>query len=1583
MLLVILLIQIPGIQTKVTQKVAKNFAEQWGTEVSIGRVNISFFETASLEDIYIEDLAGDTLLYADYVKADIGAFALFKQSIVLDEIVLENAYVNLQRQADSTNFNYQFIIDSFVSADTVADTTSSAFTFDLHGVRLKDVRLNFIDDSSQLKLNLKAPSLVVDFETLGLEEQHIVANSIDLKNIDLNYQQLLPGIADDTLATADETVAALDSALLNPSGFRFTVDEFKIANSQVRFKTSQAQQAGKINFENLNFQNIKTDIRNFYLAGDTLRGEIRELGALEKNSGFALHNVALDIELEVPVFSATLHEFITDNTRLEDQLRIKKLSINPATDMLAQLEASAKVEGAKLGLKDITYFTPMLDTLPKLRNMTIYMDLNAEIENNKARVSKFNLNADDGALTLYAAADASNLNNLEQVRFDLQIRELSTSVGYLEQFSFIQGLPPGSNSAGRIQLIAQAEGTPSNVDFSARLRSGLGLLETNMLYRAPTGNQFILAGNANATNFDLTPFVGDSLGLGKVSLTSKVRIDGKGNQVDVNKFDLTVSEIEYNDYLYQNLIATGSFINNRLQLVSAYEDPYLAFDLEAGSDLNDSLPLLTADINLERANLLKLNLSPDSLIVKTRITADVTGHDADDIVGLVEIRDTELIRGAQSWTMDSLVIASARNNNDQHEIQLTSDFASIEVKGKYLFKDLPIAAGQCASYYCSMYKPTGDRIQYGSEITVAAKMWDEPVIAKAFLPELEITHPLTLNAALRDSEKAFDLELNAPGIAWDSILVKNLVVNAKTVEKVMSFDVNARQIAVGQTIDIPQFRLDGKWAENSLDFGLGLAPETDSSHLALNGSLTFSGDTLDLGLSRTNLAVRGKDYKLNQDATIRFATNYLVIHNFELARADQRLAIDTRNEDTSSPLMDIAINNFEVKEFMEIAGFQDYKIQATLDGNVQLTDPMQLSAIEANLMVKNLMVDSTEVGMLTADLNKVSNNGKLDTNIKLKGPKNDIAITGFYNIQDSSNAIGLTADINSFNLTPWEPFTKAFITDLNGTINGNMKVTGSLNAPQVNGDIGLSDGTTFRLAMTGAKYRTGNEKIIIDNKAIAINKFTLYDSLNRTLTVDGQVRHKNLQDFRLNLAVDADNFQVVNKSRDMDAPFYGKLFLETKSKITGPVDDIQVQGNLQVNEATDFVMVMLSADATVAIPDYINFITENAYLQNDPTAVKTNTQAKLDSAIAAANVSSFSLSARLDVSPQAKFTIVVDPNTGDYLEVQGETNDMRIRMAPSGDIDLQGIFEVNKGKYRLSFMEVVQKNFNLKKGSTVQFSGDPLNALLNLTAVYRTEASIAPLVSNYSLTSDQEIDARAKEPVEVLMSMQGTLEDPSFSFDIIVPGSSYGTFSSINTALRQLRSNETAMFKQVFGLIVMNRFIPENSIGGAPGGGPESAVLAKVDQTLSEFLTDQLGAVTEDYLGVQLEIEVESNEANPDSRALGLQFSRSLFNVRVEVKFGGNTAMGGGSGGNSSNTNFAGTFEILYHLNERGNLNLTIFQRNDRNFLTNEYIPRQGVSLNHFKEFNTLSGLFGEEKTQRELLKSDGAVETEANLTPL
>ncbi len=1590
LVLIIVLIQLPAVQTYITGQVTKSLEEQWGTRVNVGRVNLTFFETAVVEDIYIEDQAGDTLVYAQRLKADIGIFALLDKKIVIDEIALENAYINLYRHADSTRFNYEFIPESFATEDTTqVDTTSGGgFDFDLQQVRLEQVRFNFIDDSSKMELRVQAPYFLTELETLGLNEEHIRIDNIDVRRLNVLFRQP-PVEADSSFSqvadvdtTATETVE-LDSAWLNPTGFRYTINNFSIENSEILFQTSQEAEKGTLNFENVHLADLNLQMQNIYAGSDTLTAGLEKLSLLERNSNFLLKSLAFDVAIRGPLVSAGLREFITANSRLEDEIVIENLDITAGDDMLAKLQARAKVENAVLSMKDAAYFTDALDTLPNLRDQDIRMDLNFKLADNKADIEQLELRANDG-LYINASAFAENIDKPDKLRFDVQLKELTTSMAYIEALSLVEELPPGAAQAGNITLTAQAKGSMNDANLVARLESGVGRLETNLIYKAPVEGSFLVAGNIDANKFDLRPFAGDSSGLGTISLTSRIRARGQGEAIDVNKFSLLIQSVEFNNYTYEGLAVEGHFIDSTLEVATAYEDPNLNFDFLLKSDLKDSLPLLIADGNIDNVNMLRLNLMEDSIIVATKLHAEVSGQTPDEIRGFFRLDKTEIIRGANSYTMDSLLLASNSLPGNRREITLDTDFMSASLRGRYLFEGLPLAIDQCANHYCSAYEFDTTQVADRQEIELDFIIRDEPVIAKAFVPDFELTYPMTIRASMENELRSFNLDIDAPGIMYDSIIIRNFVVDAKTTNRILAFEVSSDQIRLSEAIDIPDFRLEGSWEEDSVHFDLGLAPPTDSTHLLLGGAVTFPGDTIALELDQTDLSIYGRDYMMANNTLIKYATDYLLIEDFTLQRDEQRLTLFTRDADTPEPKIIAEIRAFEVAEFMELAGLGDYGVAAQLNGDIKLTDVASLSAIEAELAINNLLVDSIRAGDIRIDIDKVSDNGRLNTNISLQGPGNQLQISGFYNMEDSTNAISLDIDLQQLRLATWEPFVEEFLNDLSGSLQGRMSVTGTAARPEVEGEIHFGEQTAFRPAATGALFRLQDQRIIINNEAISFDRLTLVDPKNRKLVLEGSIEHNYFEDFLLNLQINADNFQLIDKTRTLEEAYFGTLYVQTNLEISGPVEDVRVEGSIRINDQTDLTLVLLEENASVGAQDYINFVEHNAFLERDalsgaPDTIREQRQVE---------ISGFSLAANIIVNPEAQFTVIVDPATGDNLEVSGEA-DLRITMTPIGGMNMQGTFTVNDGRYRLSFLEVIQKSFDLQEGSTVEFNGDPLDAELNMTAVYTTETSRYPLIQEQeNILSNAEISAaKQRKPVNVLLSLIGTLENPQFSFDIIVPESDNSMGSAVVQQIKEIKQDQSKLFRQIFGLIVMNRFIPETPGLGGSGGGTEQAVNSRVDQSLSAFLSDQLNAISQDYLGVSIEVDVdtrqnmEGEDAGLAEKDIGLQLGRSFWNDRVEVKVGGTTSVSGSGGaavaGGNSGTQFAGNFEVLYHINERGNLNLKVFQRNERNLITNEFMPQPGVAVSYSKSFDELEGFFGRAKTQREILQSDGAIKVD------
>ena len=128
-------IQVQAVQTFLGHKAAAYLSNKWNTKVEIGGLDIQFFKKVVLEDVYIQDLHKDTLLYAKKINVGIGELD-FKQHILhINDVVLLKSNTKLIKYLSDDDLNLQFIIDSFKSKDTTT-TPSAPWDIKVRGVTL-------------------------------------------------------------------------------------------------------------------------------------------------------------------------------------------------------------------------------------------------------------------------------------------------------------------------------------------------------------------------------------------------------------------------------------------------------------------------------------------------------------------------------------------------------------------------------------------------------------------------------------------------------------------------------------------------------------------------------------------------------------------------------------------------------------------------------------------------------------------------------------------------------------------------------------------------------------------------------------------------------------------------------------------------------------------------------------------------------------------------------------------------------------------------------------------------------------------------------------------------------------------------------------------------------------------------------------------------------------------------------------------------------------------------------------------------------------------------------------------------------
>ena len=91
--LLYVLLRSSPVQTWLAGIATDYLSKELGTRVSISGVDIEFFKTGILEDLYIEDKQGDTLIYVHRLKLDYRTFDEAKHLIALNSVAFEDARI--------------------------------------------------------------------------------------------------------------------------------------------------------------------------------------------------------------------------------------------------------------------------------------------------------------------------------------------------------------------------------------------------------------------------------------------------------------------------------------------------------------------------------------------------------------------------------------------------------------------------------------------------------------------------------------------------------------------------------------------------------------------------------------------------------------------------------------------------------------------------------------------------------------------------------------------------------------------------------------------------------------------------------------------------------------------------------------------------------------------------------------------------------------------------------------------------------------------------------------------------------------------------------------------------------------------------------------------------------------------------------------------------------------------------------------------------------------------------------------------------------------------------------------------------
>lgn len=526
LLLTLLLLQLPPVQSYLTGRAEQYLRKKLQTEIRIEAIRLHLFRSLVVRGVYLEDRARDTLLNVEELALGFSLSGLLRREIEFTRLSLEDVFLYLA--TDSTGrSNYDFITEAFGDGseptdgkDVPPEETSGAPSWNLKAqratLRLRKVRMVYLDELAGTELDINLDRLTADLpladwrhnryqagaidgagifadirlaassesenaDTRGPSPYYVDAASIDLEQaavrLQLDTQRLAAGWNVLNTGAVSFQLGGDDMALKLPS---LTLEEGRFQYG----KPAPTRADRGVDPRHIDFQGLNLEALDVLYDDEVWAGEIRRFSGRD-SSDFVLEQLAARFRYSPE--SASLEGFVlqTPGSRLE--------SINSAVEFkaeepMANWRVALDWKMARLSPDEIRYWYPALARYPFFDERTPPIRSEGRLSGDLGELRVEKLVVQNRDLRLDLAGRLMRVTTPADLGVDLEIRNLQSTprgitawlpAGALPEYlelpdqSSLQGRLEGSLDSLRLNLTGETRRGPlpvvSRLAATARL----------------------------------------------------------------------------------------------------------------------------------------------------------------------------------------------------------------------------------------------------------------------------------------------------------------------------------------------------------------------------------------------------------------------------------------------------------------------------------------------------------------------------------------------------------------------------------------------------------------------------------------------------------------------------------------------------------------------------------------------------------------------------------------------------------------------------------------------------------------------------------------------------------------------------------------------------------------------------------------------------------------------------------------------------------------------------------------------------------------------------------------------------------
>ena len=1471
------LLYLPPVQNWAVDKVTAIASEKTGMDISVGHVDLSFPLDLSIDNFRVLQKP-DTLADVERMVVDVQLLPLLDSKVVINELEVSNTRLNTLDMVAAAkvkgHFSRLFMASKGIDLDQGV--------VELNGSRLEDA---FFDIQM-------ADSVPEDTTTSEPTLWKIYVDSVTIDRSDIVFH--MPG---DTMSVAAHigNLTARE-ALIDLGDQTYTVASADWVNGAVKYDQNFQPRIEGLDYNHIDLSDIHIGIDSIYFHDPTLRMYMRQV-ALKEKSGFSVTNLSGPIAMEDGAIKLPKFRLSTPYSDIDVELDMPLSLMEPVDPGKMRLKMNAT-----LGKQDIMPFLSDMPAAMRQRWPEYPLTVSGLLKGNMQHMDFHDLEVSlPTAFHATATGFAANLDTPDKLRADVQFKANTQNLGFVmamlpRDMQRDYRIPPLS-AQGRVK----ADGQQYFADITAHEGKGMVKAKGSFHATAMRYDADVQIRNLNVHHF----MPRDSIYTVSADITAK----GQGTDffsprtslvADAKIHHIGYGKLNIDNVTAHALVGDGkahaNLISRNLLLKGAVN-----FDALLSTTRFDG----TLSTDFQELDLYEMGVTPDPLTIgmcghfdinsDLKLTHQVTGVVNDltisDSSHIYRPSDVDLLLKTTPDTTylrtqsgDFVIKLDASGNFEQllNQFTILSDSAMAQLDRKTidqpaLRKLLPTMRMTLES---QRENPVATFLKASADVDFKDMLFDLSTSAAEGVNGRGYIHSLTVSDIRLDTIN-FSLIQRKERLSFGG-QVRNNKKNPQFVFNAL-FDGILQER--GATLGVRYFDADNK---------LG-------ARIGAQAEVVDGGINLRLMPDRPTLGY--KEFALNKDNYVFLGSSGKIKAKVDL-RADDGMGIRLYSEESDPDALQdltLSLHKFNLEEITSVIPYAP-RMSGMLNGDYHvIQDANGQFSVAGDMGVQNMTYERCPIGNISTEmvyLQKEDDAHAVEARLMMDDEEIGLLTGTYYN--KGEGTMDATLQLEHLPLNIVNGFAPDQLCGLQGYGEGTLTLQGTLSRPEVNGEVYLSNSYLESIPY-GVKLRFDDDPVRIQHSNLLFENFSVYAHNDNPLNVQGNVDFHDLDHITVNMRMQAKNFQIIGAKEHSKSVAYGKAFVNVYAMMNGPLDNLNMRGRLDVLGSTDMGYILRDTPIT----------TDN---QLDDLVKFTDFSDTTQTAVTRPPINGFRMDMTLNVSNGAHIMAYMNADHSNYIDLMGGGN-LRMLYSPADNLQLTGRYTLSNGEMKYALPIIPLKTFHIQDGSYIEFTGEPMNPTLNITAIEHTKATV---------TGGNGVGRSVNFDCGV--SITRTLNDMGLEFTLDAPED------------MQLHSELQAMGREQRGKLAVTMLTTGMYL--ADGNTKPFSM----NSALSSFLSSEISNLTGNALrtlDLSFGLDNSTDATGQTHTNYSFKFAKRFLNNRLKLAIGGKVTTGNELPGGRNNS-FFDNVSLEYRLDDTANKYLNLFFENNSYDWLDGYTQKYG-----------------------------------------